>query len=101
LKIDLNPINAKFIDDINVYLERNKNYLHELAGKNAINLKKFVIESVPEDNKIENETSRKMNHFFHELENKEIDDNEKMKEVSKCSIEKIKEIKFDLNVILK
>lgn len=100
LNIDLNPVNAKFIDDIKILLERNKNYVNNVAGKTAINLKKFAIEDIPEEGGTqENENSRRINEFFNDIEQREKIDEIRIKEVATESIEKIKEIKFDLDVI--
>ena len=99
MNIELNPVNGKFIDDIKGLLERNRNYVNNVAGKTAIILKKFAIEDIPEKGRAENENSRRINEFFSDIEQREKIDEIRIKEVATESIEKIKEIKFDLDVM--
>lgn len=96
LKFDLNPMAAKYSDEISVFLDRNRKFNNEVGRKTTINLKKIKIED-QESTRV-NEQKERFSQYLNRFQESEMLREGKMNEVSRDSVEKINEINREIEV---
>lgn len=98
MKFELNPMTAKYSEEIGGFLDRNKKFNNEIKKKPAINLKKIVIEEDSNELGEENIVKKKFSQYLNQFQENEKLGESKINEVSRDSVEKIDKIKKEIEV---